>query len=50
MTAAFTFRCVQTHTAVKFMLVSSGDKIKEMDGVLGKVYDAYSDFASKNPF
>lgn len=28
-TAAFTMKCMQTHTAVKVMLISSGDKIKE---------------------
>ena len=51
MTSAFTLKCLQVHTGVKFMLVSSGpEKIREQDDILNKIFEAYADFCGKNPF
>ena len=37
-------------TGVKFLLSSEPNSIKEQDQLLAKVYEAYADFVSKNPF
>ena len=50
-TAAFTLKCMQTHTGVKFLLISrNAEKIKEQEGILRGVYEAYADYVGKNPF
>ena len=42
---------MQTHTGVKFVIISSGaDKIKMQEEIMRKAYDAYADFVQKNPF
>ena len=50
-TNAFTLKCLQTNTAIKFILISAGaDKIAEQDNILKRIYEIYSDFVGKNPF
>ena len=47
----FVFKCLQTLTGVKFLLGSTHPtSSREQDAILAKLYDAYADFVSKNPF
>ena len=46
----FVMKSLQTLTGVKFLLSSEPSSIKEQDQLLAKVYEAYADFVSKNPF
>mgnify|MGYP000037931306 FL=1 len=50
-TNAFTLKCLQTNTGIKFILISAGaDKIAEQDNILKRIFEIYSDFVGKNPF
>ena len=47
----FTVKCLQALTGVKFLLCSSAPgAIREQDVILRRIYEAYADFVSKNPF
>ena len=46
----FVIKSLQTLTGVKFLLSSEPNSIKEQDQLLTRVYEAYADFVSKNPF
>jgi len=46
---AFTLQCNQTHTGVKFFVISD-PKQNGIDMLLKKLYLVYADFALKNPF
>ena len=42
---------MQTHTGVKFLIISRGaEQIKEQEVILRGVYEAYADYVGKNPF
>merc|ERR1712002_1084639 len=45
----FTLQCYQTHTGVKFIVISDPRQVG-VDSLLHKLYSVYSDFALKNPF
>ena len=47
----FSVKCLQTLTGVKFILSSNEHhSISQQDSLLHRVYEAYADFVSKNPF
>ena len=47
----FTMKCLQTHSSIKFMLISSGaEKIRDQERILAKIYEVYADYVGKNPF
>ena len=45
----FRLQCFQSYTGVKFILYSEPHHT-DLDAYLAQVYEAYSDFVSKNPF
>ena len=50
-TQSFTLKCMQTHTGMKFIIISAGsEKIREQEKVLQQVYEVFADFVGKNPF
>ena len=50
-TQCFTLKCLQTTTAIKFMLVSNEPhRIAEQESILQRIYEVYSDYVNKNPF
>jgi len=48
-TSAFTLRCLETLTGVKFVLTAERSTLV-LEPVLRMVYELYSDFVLKNPF
>ncbi|KAI1709511.1 sybindin-like family domain-containing protein [Ditylenchus destructor] len=49
-TTQFRLHCFQSITGVKFIVVGSTALTQNLDTLLRKIYELYSDFALKNPF